>query len=103
MVDTIAGYYGLLPTDLDGAWPLMTADYQENHAGGRDGYEAFWSTVAALEIADVSASAPDRAQATLTYHLRDGRVVQELTAFRLVEEGGALKIAETDVLSSSQL
>ena len=93
----------MLPDDLDSAWPSMTADYQENHAGGRGGYEAFWSTVAALEIADVSASAPDRAQATLTYHFRDGRVVQEVTSFRLVDEGGALKIAETDVLSSSQL
>jgi hypothetical protein len=102
-VEMISGYYAMLPGDLDSAWPLMTADYQENHAGGRGGYEAFWSAVAALEVADVSASAPDRAQATLTYHFRDGRVVQEVTSFRLVEEGGALKIAETDVLSSSQL
>ena len=102
-IETISGYYAMLPGDLDSAWPLMTADYQENHAGGRGGYEAFWSTVAALEIADVSASAPDRAQATLTYHFRDGRVVQEVTSFRLVDEGGALKIAATDVLSSSQL
>lgn len=99
----ISGYYALLPGDLDSAWPLMTADYQINHAGGRDGYEAFWSNVAALEIADVTASAADRAQATLTYHFRDGRVVQEVTSFRLVDEGGSLKIAATDVLSSSQL
>ena len=93
----------MLPGDLDSAWPTMTADYQENHAGGRGGYEAFWSTVDALEIADVSASAPDRAQATLTYHFRDGRVVQEVTSFQLVDEEGALKIAATDVLSSTQL
>jgi hypothetical protein len=102
-VATISNYYAKLPGDLDGAWPTMTADYQENHAGGRGGYEAFWSTVTALEVADVSASAPDQAQATLTYHFTDGRVVQEVTSFRLVEEGGRLKIAETDVLSSTQL
>jgi hypothetical protein len=99
----ISDYYAMLPGDLDSAWPLMTADYQENHAGGRAGYEAFWSDIAALEIADVTASAPDRAQATLTYHFRDGRVVQEVTSFRLADEGGTLKIADTVVLSSRQL
>ena len=103
VVETISGYYAMLPADLDGAWPLMTVDYQENHAGGWGGYEAFWSNVAALAIADVSASAPDRAQATLTYHFTDGRVVQEVTSYRLIDEGGALKIAETEVLSSVQL
>ncbi len=103
VVDTIAGYYALLPTDLDGAWPLMTADYQENHAGGRGGYEAFWSQIDQVAIADVMATAPDRAQATLTYYFSDGRVVQEVTSYRLVEEGGLLKIAETAVLSSTQL
>ena len=103
VVDMISGYYALLPSSLDGAWPYMTADYQENHAGGRGGYESFWSNVASLEIAEVSASAPDRGQATLTYHFTDGRVVQEVTSYRLVDEGGVLKIAETDVLSSVQL
>ena len=103
VVETISGYYTMLPGDLDAAWPLMTADYQENHAGGRGGYEAFWSNVASLEIADVTASGPDSGQATLTYHFTDGRVVQEVTSYRLVDEGGVLKIAETDVLSSVQL
>ena len=103
VVETISGYYAMLPADLDAAWPLMTADYQENHAGGRGGYEAFWSNVASLEVADVTASGPDSGQATLTYHFDDGRVVQEVTSYRLVDEGGVLKIAETDVLSSVQL
>ena len=98
---TVSDYYAMLPGDLDAAWPLMTADYQENHAGGRDAYEAFWAAIAGVEIADVSAPAPDQAQATLTYHYRDGSVVQEVTAYRLVDEGGVLKIAATEVLSSS--
>ncbi|WP_157155366.1 serine/threonine-protein kinase [Diaminobutyricimonas sp. LJ205] len=102
-VDTVAGYYAMLPGDLDSAWPLMTADYQENHAGGRGAYEAFWDDIADVEVADVRASAPDRAQATLTYYFRDGRVVREVTAYRLEDEGGALKIAATEVLSSTQL
>ncbi|WP_167136675.1 serine/threonine-protein kinase [Diaminobutyricimonas sp. TR449] len=102
-VETVAGYYAMLPGDLDSAWPLMTADYQENHAGGRGAYEAFWEDIADVEVADVRASAPNRARATLTYYFRDGRVVQEVTAYRLEDEGGALKIAATEVLSSTQL
>jgi hypothetical protein len=103
VVDMISGYYALLPGNRDAAWPLMTADYQQYHAGGRSGYDAFWSAIESVEIAGVTATAPDWAQATLTYHFYDGRVVQELTSFRLVDEGGALKIAETAVLSSVQL
>jgi hypothetical protein len=102
-VETVTGYYALLPGDLDGAWPLMTADYQENHAGGRGAYESFWAAVSDLEITDVTAPAPDQAQATLIYHFRDGRVVQEVTAYQLVDEGGVLKIAASDVLSSTEL
>lgn len=99
----VAGYYAVLPGDLDSAWPLMTADYQENHAGGRDAYEAFWGEISDVGIADISASASDQAQATLTYYFRDGRVVEEVTAYRLEDEGGQLKIAATDVLSSTQI
>ena len=58
----------------------MTADYQENHAGGRGGYEAFWVDRRRAEVADVSASAPDQGEATLTYHFLTGSVVQEVTA-----------------------
>ena len=54
--ETITDYYAMLPGDIAGAWPMMTADYQENHAGGRGAYEAFWGAIAAVDIADVSAS-----------------------------------------------
>jgi hypothetical protein len=100
VVDTISGYYAMMPENRDGAWPLMTADYQENHAGGRGGYEEFWSAISDVVIADVSATGPDSGQATLTYYFRDGRVVEEVTAYRFADEGGVLKIAATEVLSS---
>jgi hypothetical protein len=101
--EAVSTYYTLLPGDLETAWPRMTADYQENHAGGRGGYEAFWAEIAAVEVADVVAAAPDQVQATLTYYYQDGRVVQEVTSYRLVDEGGVLKIAASDVLSSTEL
>ena len=49
------------------------------------------------------ASAPDQGEATLTYTFTDGSVVQEVTAYRMVEEAGVLKIAATEVLSSVEL
>ncbi|WP_448003266.1 serine/threonine-protein kinase [Agromyces bauzanensis] len=103
IVDSLTSYYAMLPGDLDSAWPLMTADYQVNHVGGRDAYGEFWGAVSDVAIADVRASPPDGAQATLTYTFTDGRVVQEVTAYRLVDEGGVLKIAATEVLSSVEL
>ena len=102
-MDTITDYYALVPGDLDSAWPMMTADYQQNHVGGRGAYEFFWGEIADVDVADVSPSVPDRVQATLTYTFTDGRVVREVTAYRLVDEGGELKIAATSVLSSTEL
>ena len=100
VVDTISGYYAMMPENRDSAWPLMTADYQENHAGGRGGYDAFWSGISDVSITDVRATGPDSGQATLTYYFRDGRVAEEVTAYRFADEGGVLKIAATEVLSS---
>lgn len=100
LTTAVSDYYALMPGNLDAAWPLMTADYQENHVGGRAAYDDFWGDVAGITVADVVATAPDRAEATLTYTFDDGTVVQEVTAYRFVDEGGVLKIAETDVLSS---
>lgn len=103
VVDAITGYYAMMPDGRDSAWPLMTADYQQNHAGGRGGYEAFWSQISDVSFADVAATGPDSGQATVTYYFGDGRVVEEVTAYRLVDEGGTLKIAATEVLSSRTL
>ncbi|GGI47425.1 hypothetical protein BCL57_002122 [Agromyces flavus] len=102
-IQMLVDYYALVPGDLDAAWPMMTDDYQVNHVGGRDAYGAFWSEVTDVAISAVTASSPNDAQATLTYTFADGRTVQEVTAYRLVDEGGALKIAATEVLSSTAL
>lgn len=100
LADAITGYYALLPGGTAAAWPRMTADYQENHAGGRDAYERFWAAVDRVTVGDVTGSPPDGAAATVTYYFRDGRVVVERTSYHLVQEDGILRIAESTVLSS---
>jgi hypothetical protein len=79
----------------------MTADYQQNHAGGRANYDAFWAPIDRVSVRDVSGSAPDSAQATVVYYYDSGKVTTEVTSYRLVPEGGILKIAASSVLSSS--
>jgi eukaryotic-like serine/threonine-protein kinase len=90
-----------MPANTDGAWPLMTDAYKASHMHGRQGFELFWGAIDRVEASNVTASPPDRSEATLTYHFKDGRVVVERTSFELVEEGGTLKIDDSSVLSST--
>jgi eukaryotic-like serine/threonine-protein kinase len=99
--NAITTYYALMPTDTDGAWPLMTDEYKGNHMHGRQGFERFWGAIDNVKVSDVSATPPDRSEATLTYRFKNGRVVVERTSYKLVDEGGTMKIAESSVLSSS--
>ncbi|MBR7836857.1 hypothetical protein KDL01_26500, partial [Actinospica durhamensis] len=97
----IAAYYKLVPDHLDQAWPYMTADYQQNHAGGLSGYRAFWSQIKSVTVSDIKATPPSTVVATLTYHYLDGQVIRQPTRFELVLSDGVWKIASTSVLSSS--
>jgi hypothetical protein len=81
----------------------MTASYQTNHAGGREAYQRFWDAISRVTVTDVRGIPPDSAQATLTYNFTDGRVVRERTAYKLVSDGGRLKINSSTVLSSVTL
>ena len=101
LASAVTDYYALMPEDTDAAWPRMTDDYRQNHAGGRAAFEAFWGDVAEVTVSEVDPSPPDRAEATLTYVFDDGRVVVERTAYQFAEQGGTLRIAATEVLSSS--
>ena len=96
LADAIRSYYALMPAGTDQAWPRMTAWYQANHAGGRSGYERFWGQFSRVTVSNVAGQPPDRAEATLTYYFKSGRVDIERTAFRLVNEGGQLKISRTE-------
>lgn len=100
LASAVTDYYALMPEDTEAAWTRMTPDYQTNHAGGRGSYEDFWADVADVTVSDVEATPPDQVVATLTYYFHSGRVDVERTAYRLVDDGGVLKIAATEVLSS---
>ena len=100
LAQAITSYYALMPTGTDQAWPRMTASYQTNKAGGRQAYERFWDAIARVSVSGATGLPPGRAQATITYFYKGGRVVTERTAYGLVEEDGQLKINSSTVLSS---
>jgi eukaryotic-like serine/threonine-protein kinase len=100
LAGAITSYYALMPTGTDEAWTRMTANYQTNHAGGRRGYERFWAPIRRVSVSGVVGRPPGRAEATITYFYRSGRVDTERTGFGLVEEGGQLKISSSTVISS---
>jgi eukaryotic-like serine/threonine-protein kinase len=100
LVAAVRSYYALMPSGTDAAWSRMTDAYRTNHAGGRSAYEQFWAKYQRVTVSNVSGQPPDRAEATITYYYKSGRVDTERTAFRFVNDDGRLKISWTDVLSS---
>jgi hypothetical protein len=101
LAGAIRAYYALLPAHTDKAWPGMTTAYQASHAGGRSSYDAFWRAIRRVSATNVTGTAPDRAEATISYEFRDGRRVRERTSYQLVQVGGTLKINDSTVLSSN--
>jgi eukaryotic-like serine/threonine-protein kinase len=96
----ITDYYALVPGNLPAAWNRLTANYQQNHAGGFTGYQNFWSPVQRVTVVDVSARQGDAVDATIDYFFKDGRVIEEQTSYGLVTEDGLWKIDSSTVHGS---
>ena len=101
LAGAITTYYALVPDDTDQSWSLLTPSYQASPSGGRKAYQKFWDAVDRVSVSGVTGKPPDKAEATVTYVYKDGRVVRERTAFGLVNDDGTLKINSSKVLSSS--
>jgi eukaryotic-like serine/threonine-protein kinase len=96
----ITDYYALMPRNLTAGWERLTADYQQNHAGGFTGYENFWNPVQRVTVLDVSANQDGAVDATVEYVFKDGRVIEERASYGLVAEDGTWKIGSSTVRSS---
>ncbi len=96
----MTGYYALMPGNTDAGWARLTPSFQTGIARDREYYNSFWAGVDSVAATDVTGTAPDAVEATITYHFADGSVSVERTAYRLVRDGGVLKIDSSSVLSS---
>lgn len=97
----VTEYYALMPTDTDEGWSRLTPNFQTSIAQNREYYESFWGGVDLVLATDITGIPPDQAEATLTYYFDDGRVSVERTTYRLVQDGGILKL-DTSTVQSSQ-
>jgi hypothetical protein len=103
LTSAISDYYQLVPGHLDQAWGYLTADYQQNHAGGTSGYRDFWNQIQRVSASNIVAQLPSTVTATIDYYYKNGQTVEERTSFSLVLSGGIWKIAGSSVLSSRSL
>jgi hypothetical protein len=97
----VTDYYALMPTDTEEGWSRLTPNFQTSIAQDRAYYQAFWDGVRLVTATDITGIPPDQAEATLTYYFDDGRVSVERTTYRLVQDGGILKL-DTSTVQSSQ-
>jgi serine/threonine protein kinase len=100
---TITGYYALMPGNLTDAWIRLTPKYQQHPAGGRSGYQRFWSQIGSVRVSAVTPLADNVVEATVEYHFKDGRVVVERHHYTLIRQDRQWKIDESTVLSSRTL
>jgi len=96
----VTDYYALMPAGTDEGWTRLTPNFQTGIAQNRQYYDSFWGGVDLVLATDISGVPPDQAEATLTYYFADGRVSVERTSYRLVQDGGILKLDNSTVLSS---
>ncbi|HWC84471.1 MAG TPA: serine/threonine-protein kinase [Pseudonocardiaceae bacterium] len=96
-VSFITGYYAMMPGNTDAGWNDMTADYQQNHAGGRSGYDNFWAQFSAVSLSDVAATGSAGVVADINYTYKNGSHTTEHTTFGLVQQDGQWKIASSTV------
>ncbi|MFF0543920.1 serine/threonine-protein kinase [Nocardia thailandica] len=92
----IAGYYGMLPGNVSGAWSQLSPGYQAQ-TGGFAQYSSFWSTVRSVGVGAITPSGADRAVVTLTYRLADGTVTSENRWIQVGGSGGSLQIVSSGV------
>jgi hypothetical protein len=96
----VTDYYALMPADTDEGWTRLTSNFQTGIAQNRQYYESLWGGVDLVLATDISGVPPNQAEATLTYYFDDGGVSVERTSYRLLLDGGILKLDSSTVLSS---
>ncbi|MEV0335003.1 serine/threonine-protein kinase [Nocardia sp. NPDC050717] len=92
----IAGYYGMLPGNVGGAWAQLAPGYQAQ-TGGFGQYSSFWSTVRSVSVGAITPSGENRAVVSLTYHLTNGSVTSENRWIQVGGTGSGLQITASGV------
>ena len=93
----VTDYYALLPDDTDSAWALLSPEMQAA-IGSVGDYEAFWNTVASVQVDDTTSPEANAVDVTLTYVTEAGSE-QETRRIEVAEQGGGFVIVGDEVVS----
>jgi eukaryotic-like serine/threonine-protein kinase len=83
-------YYALLPEDVESAYALLSSSYGSSLAD----YQAFWRTISAVAVRDVTAVDDTTVDVDLTYTSTDGAVEDETRRLFLEQTDEGLRIAD---------
>jgi len=88
----VRSYFADVTTDRDRTWAQLTPAMQ-SAAGGRSGYDGFWSSIDRVEVKQTRADAQAKnAVVTLTYVRGDGTKSTETHRIDVVAKDGAYLI-----------
>jgi eukaryotic-like serine/threonine-protein kinase len=97
----IADYYALMPGNRDQAWNRLTPKFQNSPAGGKSGYDRFWSKISSISATDIAQTGENVVEVTLLYTYNDGSRIRERHRYVLVNQNGTWLIDTVRVLSTS--
>ncbi|MRH88493.1 protein kinase [Nocardia sp. SYP-A9097] len=88
----IQGYYGMLPSNVGGAWGMLSPSYQAQ-TGGFGSYSQFWGSIASVSVGGVTPNGENRAVVNLTYTMKNGQINSESRWIQVDSSSGKLVIA----------
>jgi eukaryotic-like serine/threonine-protein kinase len=89
----VEDYYALMPEDTDAGWKLLGGDLKSQ---GKSAYEDFWSTIADVEVSNVTAESPTSVVYDITYVRTDGSTSPERKRITLEESGSGYVIVSDE-------
>lgn len=95
----ITEYYGMMPGNREEAWNRLTPKFQTSPAGGKAGYDRFWSNISSVTASDAVAVGENKVQVTLLYVENNGTRSRERHEYTLVNQNGTWLIDSVRHLS----
>jgi eukaryotic-like serine/threonine-protein kinase len=89
----VEDYYALMPEDTDSGWQMLGGDLKSQ---GKSSYEDFWSTIADVEVSNVTEESPTSVVYDITYVGTDGSTSPEHKRITLEEQGNGYVIVSDD-------
>ncbi|MEJ2862212.1 serine/threonine-protein kinase [Actinomycetospora flava] len=95
MVAAVRDYYGVVTGNEAAGWARLGPNLQ-SQAGGFERYEAFWTTIASVQVVDASALDADTVRATLDFVPEGRERIREVHELGMVRGADGRWLIDTD-------